>query len=202
MKRLAGASLLMLLLNCFSNAGSAADNFDYCILCHGTNGNGNPAIQAPRIAGLEPWYVRRQLDAFADGLRGTHIDDAAGLEMAPVGSRLKEQKMLDAAVKFVGSLRPEKPAVTVVGNAEKGRQLYAACSACHGAKGEGNAALQAPALASRTDWYLVRQIDNYKRGLRGADPRDTYGGQMRTVAATLSNDQAVTDVVAFINTLN
>jgi cytochrome c oxidase subunit 2 len=192
----------MLLSNGFCGISGAAEHFDYCILCHGANGNGNAAIQAPRIAGLEPWYVRRQLEAFAAGIRGTHPSDASGLEMAPVGVRLKQEQMFDAAVKFIGSLRPSKPPATVIGDAEKGRQVYAACSACHGAKGEGNSVLQAPALAARTDWYLVRQLNNYRHGLRGAHPQDTYGAQMRAVAATLPDEQAVTDVVAFINTLN
>lgn len=202
MKRRSSVSVLMLLIGSFSISCRAAEHFDYCILCHGTNGNGNTAIQAPRIAGLEPWYIRRQLEAFAAGLRGTHRHDASGLEMAPVGVRLKQEQMLDAAVKFVGSLQPSKPPATVVGDAEKGRQVYAACSSCHGAKGEGNEVLQAPALAARTDWYLVRQLNNYRHGLRGAHPQDTYGAQMRAVAATLPDEQAVTDVVAFINTLN
>ena len=56
-------------------------------------------------------------------------------------------------------------------------------------------------LAARSDWYLVTQLSNYKQGLRGADERDTFGAQMRAVAITLADDQAIHDVVAYINTL-
>jgi cytochrome c553 len=61
--------------------------------------------------------------------------------------------------------------------------------------------LGAPALADRTDWYLVTQLRNYKTGLRGTDHRDTNGAQMRALAATLPDAQAIDDVVAYINTL-
>jgi cytochrome c oxidase subunit 2 len=89
----------------------------------------------------------------------------------------------------------------VQGNVAAGRKLYATCSACHGARGEGSAALQSPALAARSDWYLAAQLTNYKKGLRGADERDSYGAQMRAVAGTLADDQAIADVVAYIATL-
>jgi hypothetical protein len=44
-------------------------------------------------------------------------------------------------------------------------------------------------------------LQNYKAGLRGNDPRDTNGAQMRAIVATLSDKQAIDDVVAYINTL-
>lgn len=182
-------------------AGTPPDEFAYCLVCHGANGNGNAAINAPKISGLEPWYIARQLEAFAAGARGTIPADAPGHEMGPIGMRLKQEGRIDAAVKFVASLKSQPPSTTISGDAGKGKQLYATCASCHGAAGEGNAAMQAPALATRTDWYLVKQLNNYKQGLRGADPQDTYGAQMRAIVATLPDDKAVTDVVAFINTL-
>jgi cytochrome c oxidase subunit 2 len=180
---------------------SAANDFDYCLVCHGNNGNGNLAINAPKISGLEPWYIARQLENFAEGVRGVAPEDAAGHEMGPIGMRLKQEGTMDAAVQFVGTLKSLRPAASITGNVKRGKQLYATCAACHGAHGEGNASTQVPALAARTDWYLVTQLSNYKKGLRGADPRDIYGAQMRAVASTLPDDQAVTDVVAYINTL-
>ena len=179
----------------------AANDFDYCLVCHGNNANGNVAIRAPKISGVEPWYIARQLDSFVSGQRGTMPADAPGHEMGPIGMRLKQEGQTDAAVQFIGSLQSRPPAATIQGNVARGRELYAACSACHGASGEGNSTMQAPALAQRSDWYLVTQLDNFRQGLRGADTRDSYGAQMRAVAAVLPDDKAVTDVVAFINTL-
>jgi cytochrome c oxidase subunit 2 len=184
-----------------TGAAGAGNNFDYCLLCHGTNANGNAGISAPKISGMEPWYLARQLENFAAGVRGVPAADASGHEMGPVGMRVKSEGSLEAAVAFIGTLESKKPARTLKGDLAKGKKLYASCTACHGTKGEGNASLQAPALAARSDWYLATQLANYKQGVRGADARDTYGAQMRAVAATLPDDAAITDVVAYINTL-
>ena len=84
----------------------AGNEFDYCLLCHGANANGNYGIRAPKLSGMEPWYLARQLENFAAGVRGTPADDdAAGHEMAPVALRLKQEGTLDAAVKFIATLR-------------------------------------------------------------------------------------------------
>jgi cytochrome c553 len=196
------SKLVGLALSTLLAGGAAAENkFDYCLLCHGANGNGNYGIRAPKISGMESWYLARQLDNFAAGIRGTPAEDAPGHEMAPVGWRVKQDGALDAAVTFVATLQSKRPAPTLSGNVTLGKALYAACAACHGAKGEGNPALQAPALAARSDWYLVTQLANYRNGLRGVDARDTYGAQMRAAVAILPDDKAVTDVVAYINTL-
>jgi cytochrome c553 len=182
-------------------SAGAGNDFDYCLLCHGANANGNFGIRAPKISGMEPWYLARQLENFAAGVRGAPADDASGHEMGPVGGRLKNERTLDAAVQFIGKLESKRPAVTMTGDTAHGKELYESCVACHGARGEGNSALQAPALASRSDWYIATQLVNYQKGLRGADERDTYGAQMRAIVATLPDEKAITDVVAYINTL-
>jgi cytochrome c553 len=195
--------LLVALASCATLAGGtrAENAFDYCLLCHGTNANGNFGIRAPKLSGMEPWYLTRQLEQFAAGIRGAPADDASGHEMRPVGVRLREEGTLAAAVAFIATLDSKPPEPTVRGDAARGKTLYAACASCHGAKGEGNAQLQAPALAARSDWYLVTQLRNYKLGLRGADPRDAYGAPMRAIASALPDDKAIDDVVAYINTL-
>ncbi len=201
MKRLIAAFAVIVALACMASSAKAGNSFDYCLLCHGSNANGNVGIRAPKLSGVEPWYLARQLENFAAGVRGTPGEDAAGHEMAPVALRLKQEGTLDAAVKFIGTLDSARPHATVKGDVAQGRKLYETCAACHGARGEGNAALQSPALAARSDWYLATQLTNYKTGLRGADERDSYGAQMRAIAATLADDRAIADVVAFINTL-
>ena len=184
-----------------AGVASADNTFDYCLLCHGANANGNYGIRAPKLSGMEAWYLKRQLENFSAGVRGMAAEDASGHEMYPVGLRVKEEKVLEAAVAFIGTLDSKKPAATLSGDVSHGKKLYEACVACHGAKGEGNATLQAPALAARTDWYLVTQLRNFKSGARGTDERDTLGIQMRAIATTLPDDKAMNDVVAYINTL-
>ena len=52
-----------------------------------------------------------------------------------------------------------------------------------------------------SDWYLVRQLENFKTLVRGKHAEDVYGDQMHLIASTLSAEGAVEDVVAYINTL-
>lgn len=84
------------------------------------------------------------------------------------------------------------------GDAAAGEKRFASCVACHGAAGEGNAAMNSPALAGQQEAYLVRQLNNFKAGIRGADANDTLGMQMRGMAATLADDTAVGDVAAYL----
>jgi cytochrome c553 len=175
-------------------------DFGYCTVCHGANGNGNPGIHAPRIAGLEPWYLKNQFDAFKAGWRGAHGDDAPGNEMRPVAEALSPAEV-EQAIAYVGSFVAKAPPITVSGDVAHGKTVYVACAACHGERGEGKPALHAPALSNRTDWYLVTQLRNYRSGLRGANKADANGQQMRAMALSLPNDYAIDDVVSYINSL-
>lgn len=66
--------------------------------------------------------------------------------------------------------------------------LYQPCAVCHGDVGQGNAGLGAPALAGQGSAYLARQLQHFKAGIRGGDPRDTQGAQMKAMATPLSDD--------------
>src|SRR5687767_8823407 len=112
--------------------GAAELDLSHCTVCHGANGNGNIAIRAPKIAGMEPWYVRTQLERFGAGLRGARPEDTAGHEMQPVAAALKDAEAIEAVVSYVESFRPKPPPVTITGDVERGRSLYASCAGCHG----------------------------------------------------------------------
>ena len=85
-------------------------------------------------------------------------------------------------------------------DANKGATVYKACVACHGASATGIKALGAPKLAGQSGWYLVTQLKNFKAGIRGSHPQDTWGKAMAPMAGILS-DTDVDDVVAYILTL-
>ena len=89
----------------------------------------------------------------------------------------------------------------VAGDAAAGKPLYAVCAACHGAQAEGNPALHAPKLSGQADWYLQRQLKNYKQGVRGTHDKDVFGKTMAPMAATLGDDTAIANVSAYIKTL-
>src|SRR3954465_13382832 len=125
MKKLLCACAAIVLLSLLADSARAANPFDHCLLCHGANANGNYGIRAPKLSGVEPWYLARQLENFASGARGLPGEDVGGHEMGPVGMRLKQESNLDAAVKFIAGLESRRPALTVKGNTAQGRKLYA-----------------------------------------------------------------------------
>ena len=88
-----------------------------------------------------------------------------------------------------------------VGDAAAGKPLYAVCAACHGSQAEGNPALHAPKLSGQGDWYLKRQLKYFKNGARGTHDKDVFGKMMAPMAATLGDDAAIDNVVAYIRTL-
>ena len=179
----------------------ASSEFGFCITCHGVNGRGNPGVNAPRIGGMDAWYIEQQLNAFRKEWRGTHPDNKVAWEMQPMALAISADQVPEAAAWFAGLGTPAAPD-TITGDAVRGEALYSACAVCHGAAAEGNQALSAPALAGQSDWYLVRQINDYKQGTRGYAAGDTLGQQMRAMVTTLADEQAVRDLVAYINSID
>ena len=177
-----------------------ADEFVYCTVCHGVQLMGNSMIKAPRLSGMESWYVENQLRAFKNGWRGKHERDVVGMEMQPMAAALTEEQIKEVSA-FVAATRSDHPPETINGDADRGKAHYSTCAACHGVNGEGNIALGSPALTGQNDWYLVRQLKHFRDGTRGGQPGDTYGMQMRASAGLLSDDEAILDVVKYISTL-
>jgi len=177
-----------------------AEELVFCTVCHGVQLMGNPIIKAPRLSGMETWYVERQLRNFKNVVRGRHAEDPFGYEMQPMAESLSDEQISEAAA-FTNATRSPAPPATVIGDIEKGKAHYSACSACHGVDGTGNEALGSPDLTIPNDWYLVTQLMNFKSGARGSHPSDTYGMQMRASAQLLADDDAIMNVVAYINTL-
>jgi len=200
-------ALAFLLIALLSGWALAADvtagktSYAVCAACHGADGGGNQALNAPRLVGQEAWYLKRQLEAFRDGIRGTAAGDVGGAQMKPMAMTLTTPAAIDNVVAYIQTLTAPPAPATVHGDAAAGKKLYATCAACHGPEGQGNVQLNAPRLAGQQDWYLVRQLQNYKSGIRGNQPKDAFGAQMKPMAAMLANDQAMNDVVAYIDTL-
>lgn len=84
---------------------------------------------------------------------------------------------------------------------EEAAAKYQSCVACHGDTGQGNAELGAPALAGQGEAYLQRQLTHFKTGVRGADPRDTQGVQMKAMAAMLS-DEDIQRIAVYLSGLS
>ncbi|MEK7258646.1 MAG: c-type cytochrome [Pseudomonadota bacterium] len=175
-------------------------NDRYCMTCHGADGMGSEGINAPRLAGMEEWYLKRQLENFRAGIRGTHEMDLQGREMRPMAMPLTDAGIADL-LEWIGGWEYKPTEITLAGDASAGRSLYAACAACHGDAAQGNEALGAPALAGQNDWYLVTQLKNFKAGYRGSHADDKFGAQMVPMAGALADQAAIENVVSYINTL-
>ena len=179
-------------------AGRAS--YAVCAACHGSQGEGQLALNAPKLSGQDSRYLKRQLRNYKSGLRGTHEEDIYGRQMQPMAATLVNDAMIDNVIAYIETL-PDTPASTTIdGDTANGADLYVSCANCHGADGQGIWA-NAPRAAGMSDWYLLSQLKNFKRGLRGHHPHDLLGKQMGFMARTLQDDQAMRDVVAYINTL-
>ena len=189
------------------NASAAGDPakgkaaYAVCAACHGANGMGNKALNAPRIAGQEPWYLERQLKNFKGGIRGADPKDTYGMQMRPMALTLANDQAVSDMAAFLSSMPVSKSSEsTVKGDATAGKASYMICQTCHGPKGGGNKALNSPKLTGLQDWYIVRQLKNFKAGIRGTKSGDLFGMQMRPMAMTLANDEAINNVAAYIAT--
>ncbi|MGQ0579339.1 MAG: c-type cytochrome [Betaproteobacteria bacterium] len=171
-----------------------------CATCHGMQAEGNPALHAPKLSGQGDWYLKRQLKYFKEGARGTHDKDVFGKMMAPMAAILSDDDAIANVSAYIETL-PDNPAPdTVDGNTKNGQKIYLTCAACHGSDGRGSQAMNAPRLAGMSDWYLITQLNNFKHGIRGAHPKDMHGPQMVSMAAILADDQAIDNLVSYINT--
>jgi cytochrome c553 len=175
--------------------------YEACKSCHGSAGFGQENIAAPAIAGLPVWYVEAQLMKFRTGVRGAHPDDYEGLRMRPMSMQMYDMAEVKEVSAYVASMAPLKQGSNVEGDATAGAASYAVCTACHGPDGKGNKALNAPPIAGQHGWYLVSQLKKFKSGIRGTNPRDVTGAQMRPMSMTLADEQAMKNVVAHISTL-
>lgn len=172
-----------------------------CSSCHGQQGEGNLALNAPNLSGQSSWYLTRQLEYYKDGIRGSHKDDTYGQQMAAMAAVLQDDAAIRNVVAYIGTLEPKQHEETVSGDVDHGKSLYVTCGSCHGRQGEGKFALSAPKLAGVQDWYLKRQLANFKSGIRGTHDKDYHGAQMILMAKMLSDDQSMDDLVSYLNTL-
>jgi len=185
---LAGA----LMAGCGAPAGSRGQAvFNTCVPCHGAHGAGNARLHA------------RELHNFANDIRGAHPDDMEGHRMRPMARTLWHPGDLEAVATYVAGLPPvPAPRTLAAGNVADGRTRFTnICQTCHGLDGKGNVALGAPKLVGQWDWYMVAQLNKFHSGMRGTNPADSLGAQMRAMSLTLEDSTAIRNVVSYIVTL-
>ena len=193
------APCLLLANSAAASTGERLYNVN-CASCHGDKAQGNPALRGPALAGLDDAYLLRQLQHFRDGVRGAHPDDRDGAVMraalAPVSSDAQWRELLVAIGKRPAPVSPAAPAGA---DLVAGRNYYnGICSACHGANGEGNVALNSPRLVGQSAEYLQRQFSHFRSKIRGGHSSDKFGGQMVKITKAVPDEKLSADIAAYI----
>jgi len=174
-----------------------------CAVCHGPDAQGIEGLGSPALHRQEDWYLVGQLQNFRSGMRGGDERDVRGLQMAPIAKALPDEQAVHDVAEYISSLEGPLPTPTVEGDPVKGAETFKKiCAACHGGNAMGQSFLKTPALVGQNDWYIVTQIKNFQQGIRGSDPRDITGQQMKGMASTLNDPVVQRDVVAYINSLS
>ena len=95
-----------------TNSGDASRGEDYyvniCSACHGGNAQGNDALGAPALAGLNDWYLRSSYQSYLDGVRGSHPDDFYGAQMSRLAPALADRDDIDDVIAFIATLAPRR----------------------------------------------------------------------------------------------
>jgi len=126
-----------------------------CLGCHGVDGykNAYPNYSVPKLEGQNPEYLVAALQGYKGG-------DRSHITMHSQAQDLTDQDIADIAAYFAG-----KPLVSEHKAAGTAPQAAALCVTCHGADGVTIAPLY-PSLAGQHQDYIVRALQEYKRGGR------------------------------------
>jgi cytochrome c oxidase subunit 2 len=179
------------------DAAAGQATYALCSTCHGVQGEGNPQLNAPKLAGQTGWYLARQLQNFKLGVR----DKEQFAQQMDAFAATLDDAAIKNVVAYINSLPDARPQATVSGNPAKGREDYETCAYCHGSGGQGVWSTNAPRLSHMSDWYMKRQLQNFQQGMRGSHPQDFSGAQMAAMAKTLADDQAINDVLKHIDSM-
>lgn len=166
-----------------------------CVACHGPNGN-SPNPEWPSIAGQHAPYILKQLQAFKSGARQNPL-------MSPIAMTLSEDDMADLAAYYstqtVTGLEADPSKVELGQRVYRGGDMQnnvAACSGCHGPRGQGNPTALYPSIQGQHATYVAAQLRAYRAGTRQTDQNQI----MRDVTHTMSDDQ-IEAVAAYVQGL-
>lgn len=83
----------------------------------------------------------------------------------------------------------------------RGESLYDTCVPCHGAMGQGNQTLGAPAIAGLPLWYVQSQLEKFQVGHRGGNAFDTTGIRMKSMSWSLDLEGDLESVAEFVSSM-
>jgi cytochrome c553 len=170
---------------------AGVDPWDRCGECHGLDGAGN-RIKFPRLAGQKESYIVGQLQDFRDGRRkndgGQMQQTATEVASADIG-RVAE---------WFANQTPAWPKITIDAEPDivRAQQLAVsgvkgipACLSCHSVAGLGllDEPFDAPRIAGQRDYYIAKELTDYRDGRRNNDPK----AMMQKIARALTDNDIV-----------
>ena len=87
------------------NTSNGQQLYVTCGACHGADGRGIEATNAPRLKGMSDWYMVTQLNNFKHGIRGAHPKDRYGPQMASMAAMLTSERATNDVVAYINTLR-------------------------------------------------------------------------------------------------
>lgn len=185
-----------------ANLAAGQALYTTCAGCHGDEGQGRPELGAPRLAGQSSAYLSHQLAMFRAGMRGSKRDPGAYQMRARANALPNGDPSIGQVIGWIGTFTTPRPTdLDRASNAAgmPGAQAYGnLCAACHGTHGSGNKALSAPALRGLDALYIVKQVKDYRTGIRGYDPRDANGAVMVGAAQAVDSDATIDQIAAYL----
>lgn len=122
--------------------------------------------------------------------------------MAPFAKTLNSESIEDVIAYIQTMPEPVLEQTVEGGDAAQGEAYYnMICGACHGAGAKGIESLNSPRLTGLQDWYIERQLHNFQDSIRGVHPDDKFGAQMQAIAVDIPDDQTISDLIAYFNSL-
>jgi len=79
-----------------------------CGSCHGPGARGNEKMNAPRLNGLDDWYLKNQIAKFRNAIRGAHPDDTFGAQMVPMAALLADEQAVNDVIAYIRSTTQPK----------------------------------------------------------------------------------------------
>lgn len=87
------------------DAAAGAARFALCVACHGPDGKGNEALNAPSLVDKDDWYLAKQIGKFKSGIRGADPQDASGATMVPMAMTLPDDKAVADVLAHIATLQ-------------------------------------------------------------------------------------------------
>ena len=86
------------------DAERGAKLYTPCTACHGPDGGGNQALNAPPLRGRSDWYLLSSLQKFKAGIRGNDPKNANAALMRGMAQMLTDEQAMKDVVAYIGTL--------------------------------------------------------------------------------------------------